>query len=139
MTESVTLLLENCLERYQSGEKPETLISTFKEICDRAPKNAAAWSSLAWLYLLSDKPNSALKAAQKSVKLDSQAPQARINLALAMLETGTSGVRQQVEAVQQVIILDSEIRRNIAENIEDGFAKKPSWKSLQQIKNWLEL
>ncbi|MFM6129911.1 MAG: hypothetical protein ACKPBV_14480 [Sphaerospermopsis kisseleviana] len=139
MTESVTLLLENGLERYQAGEKPETLIYTFKEICDRAPKNAAAWSSLAWLYLLSDKPNSALKAAQKSVKLDSQAPQSRVNLALAMLETGTTGVRQQIELVQQVITLDLEIRRNIAENIEDGLARKPSWKSLQRLKNWLEL
>ena len=139
MTESVTSLLEHGLERYQAGEKPEILISTFKEICDRAPKNAAAWSSLAWLYLLLDKPNSALKSAQKSVKLDSQSPQARINLALAMLETGTSGVRQQVEAVQQVMILDQEIRKNIAENIEDGLRRKPSWKSLQQVKNWLNI
>ena len=139
MTESVTLLLENGLERYQAGEKPETLISTFKEICDHAPKNAAAWSSLAWLYLLSDKPNSALKAAQKSVKIDSQAPQARVNLALAMLETGTTGVRQQIELVQQMITLDSQIRDNVAENIEDGLARKPSWQSLQRLKNWLEI
>lgn len=139
MTEAIASLLENGLERYQAGEKPETLISTFKEICDHAPKNAAAWSSLAWLYLLSDKPNSALKAAQKSVKLDSQAPQARINLALAMLETGTTGVRQHIDLVQQAITLDQEIRQNISENIEDGLARKPSWKSLERIKNWLEL
>jgi predicted Zn-dependent protease len=139
MTESVTSLLENALERYQAGEQPESLIPVFKEICDSAPKNSAIWSSLAWLYLLVSKPNSALKAAQKSVKLDSQSIQARINLALAMLETGATGVREQIEFVQQAILLDNQARQNILENIEDGFAKKPDWKSLQRVKKWLEL
>lgn len=139
MTESVASLIEIGLERYQAGEQPESLVPVFKEICDRAPKNAAAWSSLAWLYLLLNKPNSALKAAQKSVKLDSRSSQSRINLALAMLETGTTGVRQQVEPVQQAILLDSEIRDSIRENIEDGLARKPDWKSLQRVKTWLGL
>jgi predicted Zn-dependent protease len=139
MTESVTSLFESGLERYQAGEEPESLISVFKEICDLSPKNAAAWSSLSWLYLLVDKPNSALKAAQKSLKLDSQALQSRINLALAMLETGATGVREQIEAVQQALLSDSQIRQSILENIEDGLARKPDWKNLQRLKKWLEL
>jgi tetratricopeptide (TPR) repeat protein len=137
MSESVTTLLENGIERYKKGEKPEDLIPVFQDICDRAPKAAPAWASLAWLYLLTDKPKLALKAAQKSVKLEPQAPQSRINLAIAMLETETSGVRQHVEAAQQIISLDAQIRQDIEENIEDGLTRKPNWKSLERIKNWL--
>lgn len=137
MTESVTTLFEQALEKYQSGEKAENLIPLFEEICDRAPKNAAAWSCLAWLYLLTDQPNKALKAAQKSVKLDGKAPQARINLALAILEAGQKGVRQHIEVVQQIMALDEQIRSDIEENIEDGLTRKPDWDSLKRIKSWL--
>ena len=137
MNSSVASLFDEGMERYQAGEPPETLIPVFQEICDRSPKNAAAWSCLAWLYLLVDKPNKALKAAQKSVKLDPQAPQARINLALAILDAGQKGVRPQIEAAQQMMALDSQISSDIEENIEDGFTRKPDWKSLQRIKNWL--
>lgn len=137
MTDSVADLLEKSIERYNAGEKAEDLIPVFQDICDRAPKNAAAWSSLAWLYLLADKPKLALKAAQKSVKCDSKAPQARINLAIAMLETKTSGVREHIEAAQQIISLDAQIRKDIEENLEDGLTRKPDWKSIERIKNWL--
>lgn len=137
MTESVVSTFESGLERYKAGEEPETLIPVFQDICDRAPKNPTGWACLAWLYLLTDKPKSALKAAQKSVKLDSRAPQARINLALAMLETDTKGVRQHIEIAQQMMSLDTQIRQDIEENIEDGLSRKPNWKSLKRVKNWL--
>lgn len=137
MSESVTTLFEQALEKYQSGEKAESLIPVFQEICDRAPKNAPAWSCLAWLYLLTDQDNKALKAAQKSVKLDGKAPQARINLALAILETGQKGVRQHIEVAQQIMALDEQIRSDIKENIEDGLTRKPDWDSLKRIQSWL--
>lgn len=137
MTESTTSLLEKGLERYNAGEPAEELIPFFKDICDRSPKNSTAWSCLAWLYLLTDKPNQALKAAQKSVKLDSKVPQFRVNLALAMLDSGETGVRQHIEAARQIMDLDSEIRNGVKENIEDGLTRKPDWKNLQRVKNWL--
>jgi tetratricopeptide (TPR) repeat protein len=137
MTDTVNSLYESGLERYNAGEKPEDLIPVFQEICDRAPKSGPAWASLAWLYLLIDKPKSALKAAQKSVKIDSKAPQSRINLALAMLDTGATGVRQHIEVAQQVMALDAQIRQDIEENIQDGLTRKPDWKSLERIKGWL--
>ncbi|MCW6038681.1 hypothetical protein K4A83_20740 [Spirulina subsalsa FACHB-351] len=137
MSESVASLYESGLERYKSGESPESLIPVFKEICDRAKKNAAAWSSLAWLYLLTNKPNQALKAAQKGVKLDKNAPQARVNLVLAMLDAGQKGVRPHVEVIQQMIGVSSEVRQELAESIEDGLSRKPDWASLQRVKAWL--
>jgi len=104
---------------------------------DRAPKNSAVWCSLAWLYLLADKPNSALKAAQKSVKLDKQAPQARINLAIALLEAGKSGVREQIDAAQEMIGMSSQLREEVIKNLDDGLAKKPDWKAVTRVKNWI--
>lgn len=137
MDSSVTSLFDEGMKRYQAGEAPESLIPVFQEICDRSPRNASAWSCLAWLCLLVDKPYKALKAAQKSVKLDPKAPQGRVNLALALLDAGEKGVRQQVEVAQQMIALDSQISSDVEENIEDGLSRKPDWKSLQRIQNWL--
>ncbi|MDJ0707862.1 MAG: tetratricopeptide repeat protein, partial [Leptolyngbyaceae cyanobacterium MO_188.B28] len=85
MTQTVDALFDEALERYSSGESADTLIPVFKDICDRAPKSSPAWTCLSWLYLLADKPNSAYKAAQRAVKLNPKDPQARVNLAIAML------------------------------------------------------
>lgn len=137
MTTPVDDLFKEGYEKYQAGASPETLIPVFKEVCDRDPKNGPAFACLAWLYLLEDKPKLALKAAQKSVKLEPRAPQSRINLALAMIETQTKGVRDHIEYVHQLIGLDEELKSDIVENIEDGLTRKPDWKSLQRVKTWL--
>lgn len=137
MTQTVDSLFETALERYKAGEEPGTLIPVFKDICERAPKSAAAWTCLAWLYLLDHKSNLALKAAQKAVKLHPQDAQARVNLAIAMLETAQSGVRQHIDVAAQLILVDPEIRDEIKQSIADGLSKKPEWKSLQRVKTWL--
>lgn len=140
MTETVDLVVqefEQGLERYKAGEDPVALIPVFKDICDRAPRNATVWACLAWLYLLTDKPQAALKAAQKSVKVDAKHPQAQVNLVLAMLETKRPGVRPHVELASQIMALDKEIYQTVAENIEDGLERKPDWNSLQRVKAWL--
>lgn len=137
MTESATDLFDTGLERYNAGEGPDTLIPVFKDVCDRGPQIAAAWSCLAWLYLLDDKPDQAYKVALKGVKLDQNAPQARINLAVAMLETGQTGVRKHIDVVKQLMAIDPEVRRDLFESIEDGLTRKPDWKSLNRVKNWL--
>ena len=137
MTESATDLFDTGLERYNAGEGPDTLIPVFKDVCDRGPQIAAAWSCLAWLYLLDNKPEPAYKAALKGVKLDQSAPQGRVNLVLAMLETGQTGVRKHIDLVKQMMALDSEVRRDVSESIEDGLTRKPDWDSLKRVKTWL--
>lgn len=137
MTESVTTLFESAIERYKSGEGQKTLIPVFKEICDRSPKTSSAWTCLAWLYLLDNQPNLAYKAAQKAVKFNPQDPQARVNLASAMLEIKQSGVREHIDLVQQIMIADPESRDEVKQTIEDGLTRKPDWNSLTRIKTWL--
>lgn len=137
MTDQVTSLLDAGLDRYKAGEGPDTLIPVFKEICDRTPKQSAPWTCLAWLYLLDNKGDLAYKAAQKAVKSDPAEPQARINMAIAMLETGQKGVRQHIEAVEQIAFNNSDLRRELQETLEEGLSRKPDWDSLKRVKSWL--
>jgi predicted Zn-dependent protease len=137
--ESVDSLYEEGLKRYQAGEKAEDLLPIFQEICDRAPKMSAAWTSLSWLYLLADKPKSALKAAQKSIKIDHNDPQGRINLALAMLATQQKGVRQHVELAKQLMSLDSQVEEEIIRNLKEGSQRKPDWKEIEKVRKWLSV
>ncbi|MEA5573366.1 hypothetical protein [Calothrix sp. UHCC 0171] len=137
MTQTVESLFDTGLERYKAGESVSELIPVFKEVCDRSPKSSSAWTCLAWLYLLDEKANLAYKAAQKAVKINPQDPQARVNLALAMLETGQKGLREHVEFAQQLIFVNEEWRDELKQSIEDGFVRKPEWKSLTKVKQWL--
>ncbi|MGG6239212.1 tetratricopeptide repeat protein [Nodosilinea sp. AN01ver1] len=138
MTQTVEALFDEGIERYKKGEDPAELIPVFKEVCDRAPKSAAAWACLAWLYLLTDKPNAGLKAAQKAVKLNPQDPQGRVNLAVAMLDAGKPGVREHVEIAGQVMTVADDLKKEVMDSIDDGLTRKPDWKSLARVKQWLE-
>ena len=137
MTQTVESLFDAAIERYKAGEDPAVLIPVFKELCDRAPKSAAAWACLSWLYLLTDKPAAAVKAAQKSVKLSPQDPQGRVNLAVAMLDAGKTGVREHIEIASQVMAAVADLRTEVMQNIEDGLTRKPDWPSLERVKGWL--
>lgn len=134
---TVEELFDQGVERYQAGEGPEVLIPVFKEVCERSPKSSPAWTCLAWLYLLDNKPTPAYKAAQKAVKLNPQDPQARVNLAIAMLETAQKGVRQHVEIAGQLIMAVPELHDEVKHNCEEGLSRKPDWKSLTRVKQWL--
>lgn len=137
MTQTVESLFDTGLERYKAGESVDSLIPVFQEVCDRSAKNSSAWVCLAWLFLLDNKTSSAYKAAQKAVKLNPQDAQARINLALAMLEKGEKGIREHIDFAQQLMFVNPEWRDDIKTSIEDGLTRKPDWQSLQKVKNWL--
>lgn len=137
MIDSAASLFDTGLERYKAGEGPDTLIPVFEEICDRSPKIAAAWSCLAWLYLLDNQAERAYKVAQKGVKLDPTAPQGRVNLVLAMLETRQTGVRKHIDIIKQMMSMEREIKDELTESIEDGLRRKPDWESLKKVKNYL--
>ncbi len=137
MTQTLDSLFDAGLERYKAGEPVADLIPVFKELCDRSPKSSAAWTCLAWLYLLDNKANFAYKAAQKAVKINAQDPQARVNLAVAMLETKQKGLREHVDFAKQLILVNDEWQDEIKESIEDGLTRKPDWQSLIKVKNWL--
>ncbi len=133
----VDTVFDQALQRYREGESPATLIPVFRDICDRATKSSPAWTCLAWLYLLNNQPKLAYKAAQKAVKLNPEDPQARINLAIAMLDSGQKGVRPHVELAQQVVGVVAELREEVQANFADGLQRKPDWPSLQRVQRWI--
>ena len=98
-------LFDQAISRYQQGAEPEDVIDDFLHITSQQPRLSAGWTCLAWLQLLLDQPHAALRSARTAVRLNPQDPQARINLSVAMLETGQKGVREHVELVQRVMVM----------------------------------
>jgi hypothetical protein len=137
MTITIEELFDTGLQRYKDGESAATLIPVFKEVCDRSPRASSAWVCLSWLYLLENEGKLAYKAASKSVKINPQDPQARINLALAMLETGHKGLREHIDMAKQLMFVNQEWDEEVKNSIEDGLTRKPDWKHLAKVKKWI--
>ena len=134
-----TSLFEQAIGRYQAGAPAAEVIDDFIAITRQQPQQSAGWTCLAWLLLLENQPLEALKAAKAAVRLSPQDPQARINLSLAMLETGAKGVREHIEVVQRVIVMAPEMAEELQGSMADGLARKPGWKAMEKVKSWLNV
>ena len=118
MTEEQPSLSESqfgqALQRYQDGAEAADVIADFEAITRRDPRQSAGWTCLAWLQLLTEQPEDALRSAKTAVKLNAQDPQGRLNLALAMLETGAKGVREHIEIVKRVMVFSPELGQAVS-------------------------
>ena len=132
-------LLEQAVSRYLAGTSATDLLDDFATITAAEPHQSSGWTCFAWLQLLCNQPENALRSARVAVRLNGQDLQARINLSLAMLETGTKGVRDHIKIVQQVITLSPDMVHELRESVADGLQRRPCWPALLKIKAWLEL
>ena len=132
-------LLEQAVSRYLAGTSATDLLDGFATITAAEPHQSSGWTCFAWLQLLCNQPENALRSARVAVRLNGQDLQARINLSLAMLETGTKGVRDHIKIVQQVITLSPDMVHELRESVADGLQRRPGWPALLKIKAWLEL
>ena len=139
MESSQESLFEQAMARYQAGASAAEILPDFLRITEAAPRQSAGWTCLAWLQLLCDLPEDALRSARFAVKLNPQDPQARINLSLALLETESKGVREHVQVVQQVLTMAPQISDELRTALDDGLQRRPNWSSLEKVKNWLNL
>jgi predicted Zn-dependent protease len=130
-------LFDQAIARYQQGVAPEELVDDFLRITEQSPRQSAGWTCLAWLQLLLDQPQKALQSARTAVKLNPQDPQARINLSVAMLETGAKGVREHIELVQRVKLMAPELAAELNDSIADGLQRRPGWQALEKVKAWI--
>ncbi len=126
------------LSRYEAGEDLLPLVDDFKKIINQIPNHFAAWTCLAWLYLLLKDNNEALFAAKQAVKLNGQDLQARMNLSLALLSTNTKGVRENIDLIKRIIIMAPDLEKDLKLSVEDGFSKYPEWPELKKVKKWLD-
>ncbi len=131
-------LFEQAISSYQQGAPVGDLISQFQAITRQTPGQSAGWTCLAWLQLLDDQPLEALRSARTAVKLNPQDPQARMNLSLAMLETGAKGVREHIEIMRRVMALAPELAEELNQSIEDGLQRRPGWATLEKVRSWLD-
>ena len=138
MATSHEALFEQALERYRQGEPPEDLIDDFLQLTAQAPSQSAAWTCLAWLQLLLDQPKEALKSARTAVRLNPQDPQARVNLSVAMLETGAKGVREHIEMIHRITLMAPELGDELKDSMADGLARRPGWSAMEKVRGWLQ-
>ena len=139
MDSSQESLFEQAMARYQAGADAAEILPDFLKITEAAPRQSAGWTCLAWLQLLCEQPEEALRSARFAVKLNGQDPQARINLSLALLETQSKGVRDHIQVVQQIMALAPEMEDDLKASIADGLKRRPGWKALEKVKSWLTL
>jgi predicted Zn-dependent protease len=139
MESSQESLFEQAMARYQAGASAAEILPDFLRITEAAPRQSAGWTCLAWLQLLCDLPEDALRSARFAVKLNPQDPQARVNLSLALLETESKGVREHVQVVQQVLTMAPQISDDLRTALDDGLQRRPNWTSLEKVKTWLNL
>jgi len=136
-TDAEPSAFEAALQRYGAGAPVAELVEEFAALAEQNPRHSACWTCLAWLQLLNNQPLEGLRSARLAVRLSPQDPQARINLTLAMLETGAKGVREHIEVVQRVLAMAPEMADEINDAITDGLQRKPDWQALQKVKAWL--
>ena len=139
MESSQESLFEQAMARYQAGADAADILPDFLKITEAAPRQSAGWTCLAWLQLLCEQPEEALRSARFAVKLNGQDPQARINLSLALLETQSKGVRDHIQMVQQIMALAPDMEDDLKASIADGLKRRPGWKALEKVKSWLTL
>jgi len=139
MDSSQESLFDQAMARYQAGASAEDILPAFQQITEAAPRQSAGWTCLAWLQLLCDQPDEALRSARYAVKLNPQDPQARINLSLALLDTESKGVRDHIQVVQQVISMAPQITDDLKSALDDGMQRRPGWTSLEKVRAWLKL
>jgi predicted Zn-dependent protease len=137
-TKTVDELFTEGLERYEANRPLPEVFPYFLEIIKREPKNGAALTCLSWLYLMENQPKKAEDVARKAMKANPADAQARVNLVLALLDSGGKGVRDQVELIQQILTVDKDQGDEIMRNLTEGTARKGTWKAAQKLKDWLE-
>ena len=128
----------SALTRYQSGDNLTNIVKDFQKIIDQIPNHFAAWTCLSWLHLLLKNNDEALLSARQAVKLNMQDPQARMNLALALLATNNKGVRDHIDLIKRMILMSPELETDLKASLEDGLARNPDWSELKKIKAWLD-
>ncbi len=126
------------LSRYKSGDDINEIVQEFKDIINKIPNHFAAWTCLAWLYLLQKNNEEALFSAKQAVRLNGQDPQARMNLALALLATNNKGVRDHIDLIKRLLIISPDLEEDLKQSVSDGLSRDSDWIELQKIKKWLD-
>jgi cytochrome c-type biogenesis protein CcmH/NrfG len=137
MSDAINEAFDAAIDRYTAGESAATLIPVFQDICKQSPRMGTAWTCLSWLYLLEKEGDKAVQAATQALRLDAYDPQARVNLAVALLETKQKGVRDQVEVAKKMVKQSPEAKEQVESSFADGLQRNPDWEMLKRVRDWI--
>ena len=133
-------LLEKGLELYEQKAPYEDIIPFFEQAALEHPRDSSAYTCLAWLYLLKDEKEDRQKGlhfAQQATKMDRRNAQAQANLVLAMLMSGRTGIRKEVEKIYQRCASPEDLKE-IQDNLKEALQRKDDFAEAQKLLSWLE-
>jgi tetratricopeptide (TPR) repeat protein len=131
---------EQGLALYEQKAPYEEIIPLFEQGLTLAPRDSVGYTCLAWLHLLrnqNDDIEKALTYAHKAVRLDQNNYQAHINLVLAMLVSGASGVRPVFQKAMAKI-QNEEDRQEALDNLKEALERHPDMAAAQKVLNWMQ-
>ena len=100
---------EKGLALYEERADYNEVIALFEEGITLSPRDSVGYTCLAWLLLLrneGDDSQKAEKLCMQGLRLDPSNYQAHFNLALAMLQNKTKGVRQEFQQAMRKLAID---------------------------------
>ena len=130
---------EQGLELYEAKANYDEIIPLFEQGVTLSPRDSVGYTCLAWLHMLrnqGDDFDKALNYAKQAVGLDGNNFQAHINLTLAMLSTGATGVRQVFQRGMSRIQTPDD-REEVVENLNDAIARQPEWDAPAKVLKWM--
>lgn len=138
--ETVKHPFEEGLELYEQKAPYDQIIPLFEQGITLTPKDSVGYTCLAWLLILRRQGDDAQKAelfAQKAVQLDRNNYQAHFNLALAMLENGSKGVRGVFQKAMAKVGTDEDYTE-VIENLKDALEREPELAAASKMLAWIE-
>ena len=128
------------LELYEQKGDYSEIITLFEQGVTLSPKDSVGYTCLAWLHMLRNSDDDASKGllmAQKAVRLDPSNYQAHVNLVLAMLMNGTSGVRPEFQRAMGEVTTEED-QAEVLENLNDAIAREPEWDAPRKMLAWIQ-
>lgn len=141
MTEAVKHPFEQGLELYENNGPLGDVITKFEEGLTLSPKDSTGYTCLAWLHLLRNEGEDAVKGlsyAHKAVALSRQNAQAYFNLTLAMLVNKEKGVRGIFQRAMSLCSSNPEDYQEALENFEDALKRREDFTEAAKILNWMK-
>jgi tetratricopeptide (TPR) repeat protein len=128
--------LQEGMAKYEAKAPYPEVIELFQKATegDKQTKGTA-FTCLSWLYALNNEPDKAAKSAKEALRLDRTNAQAHFNLVLAMLASGTKGVRDELQRAMAITTHDA--LHEAEGNLQEALVRHPDFAPAKKLLGWL--
>ena len=131
---------EKGLALYEERADYNEVIALFEEGITLSPRDSVGYTCLAWLLLLrneGDDSQKAEKLCMQGLRLDPINYQAHFNLALAMLQNKTKGVRQEFQQAMRKLASPAD-KEEVVTNLKEAVDREPEFEAAAKMLNWIQ-